>query len=157
MRKRKQKIDTLLNLIDSNQLEKLSHIVVYDTPDGGYALFDKYKLITGDQTINVIRHSDDSVRLFSSVKNAVAWATFDHRNMIYEASRVEFLDQKIESLKANIENQLKIAKKHSDIDDKLIHLAKLTEAKQQRDYLQGEMNGYVLNVKNWQHRQFTKK
>jgi hypothetical protein len=156
MRKRKRNINDLTALVGEAQLEKLASIVVYDTPDGGYSLFDKYKLLSGDQTVTVIRQSDDSVRVFSSSKIGVAWATFDHRNMIYEASRVEFLDNKICSLNADIANQTKIAKKHTDID-KLIHLAKLTEAKQKRDYLQGEMNGYVLNVKNWQHRQFTKK
>ena len=94
---------------------------------------------------------------FNELKNAVAWCTFDKRNMLYQADRILKLDNLLAGLEVDISLHTKIFKNTKNTDDKLIFLAKLSEDKIKKKKITDELYTYVSDSKRWQTKRFDRK
>jgi hypothetical protein len=94
---------------------------------------------------------------FYTLKHAVAWCTFDKRNMVYQARRILQLDRLLSGLEVDISLHTKIFKNTKDSNDKLIFLAKLSEDKMKKKQFTDELYRYINDSKKWQTQRFNRK
>lgn len=94
---------------------------------------------------------------FNTLKHAVAWCTFDKRNMLYQATRILELDSLLTGLEVDISLHTKIFKNSKDANDKLIFLAKLSEDKMKKKQFTDELYRYIDDSKKWQTKRFNRK
>lgn len=132
-------------------------ILVFDNDDGSYELFNSYFVKPngkGMYTVDV-PHKCTS-KIFSSLKNAVTWCVLNKRNQYKAMVRVEELDMLLTGCEISIQINMRLVKKAQDTSVKLIHLAKLSEARMKLKAMQEELESYVISSKNWQESQFDK-
>jgi|688.fasta_scaffold368236_2 hypothetical protein len=143
--------------IPKSYIKDLEDVIVYQNEDGSYELFSKYTIVktaTDDYTVYTGGTNDIS---FYSLKNAVAWCTYDKRNRLVDSDRIHYLDSGIVRVDAMMEQHQRLAKKANSSEAKLIYLAKLTEEKLRRKTMINEINSYVNQSKLWQTQRFNRK
>jgi len=131
----------------------LSDAAIFKHDDGTYELFNKF-MIRKISDYKFLVTTDHEQRTFSFLKNAVMWCTFKHRDKFYEMLRIEELDQILSGIDVMIEQHNKLALSATNIENKLIYLAKLNEDKLKKQHLLHEIKQYVLDAKYWQLRRF---
>lgn len=150
-------ISRIEKIIPKSYIKDLEDVIVYQNPDGSYELFNKYtikKSTTNEYKIYV--WGIESLT-FYSLKNAVAWCTYDKRNRILDSERIYYLDSGLVRVEAMIAQHQKLIKKANTPDTKLIYLAKLTEEKLQKKQMASEINTYIYQSKLWQTQRFNRK
>jgi len=150
-------IEKLEKFIPKSYVQDLQNVIVYQNEDGSYELFNKYKIVKNKNNGYMVYIWDSNPILFYSLKNAVAWCTYDKRNRILDAERIYYLDSGLMRVDAMIEQHQRLAKKSSTSDTKLIYLAKLTEEKLRKKQMAAEMSRYVYQSMLWQTKQFARK
>ena len=148
----------LEKFIKSNFLGELEDVIIFQNTDGSYELFNSY--IIAKTVINeyiVTMTTTFTTHTFNELKNAVAWCTFDKRNMLYQADRILKLDNLLAGLEVDISLHTKIFKNTKNTDDKLIFLAKLSEDKIKKKKITDELYTYVSDSKRWQTKRFDRK
>jgi hypothetical protein len=136
--------------IGQKTITVLQDLSVLKNDDGSYCLFNKYTImrvgdmyeVTGDSIINKL--------LFYTLKNAVAWCTFDKRVVMHACKRILELDRNLACIDTDIAQHQRMAKSAKSPDDELIYLAKLGEDKLKRKRMLGELGSYVQDSRNWQ-------
>lgn len=146
----------LEKVISKSYIKDLEDIIVYQNEDGSYELFNKYRIVKTTDEYSVYISANNPLT-FYSLKNAVAWCTYDRRNRVLDSDRIHYLDTGLVRVDAMIEQHQKLAKKAKISDTKLIYLAKLTEEKLQRKQMLSEINSYVYQSKLWQTQRFNRK
>ena len=129
----------------------LKHLVYED--NGNYVMYEKYYIVKRKHDCEVYRYTDDTRRTFNRLRNAAAWCTLDHYNKFYEAQRVIYLDQKMESLeidKAIHDRHRKIG----DLDARGIAMVKHQHDIYSQKIFRGELDKYIIMAKTCQQRGF---
>lgn len=136
---------------------KLRDIAIMQHEDGSYELFNKYIVAEQKNGFDVTPKYSDDCRAFSSLRSAVTWCIFDHRDMFVKAKRIEYLDQIISGTEVSILIQKKLINKSKDLESKLIHIAKMSEEQNKRKLMLTEMVSFMNESRNWQSRKFATK
>lgn len=153
--------DTLTKLekiISKKEIDALKNIVIFKESDGTYNLYDKYlinKTHDGLYVVSVIGTYTE--KNFYKLKNAVAWCSYDKRNLFKGAKRLHQLDQMIFSMDTEIQLHTKLLKKAKDDDYKIIYLSKLSQDKAKKRKFSDELGRYLTEYQNWQTRLFDAK
>ena len=135
----------------------LRDVIILDNDDGSYELYDAYYVVpnkNGSYTVNVPFKC--TTKVFSVLKNAVAWCTFDKRRLYTASNRIEVLDLLLNSCDVSIKIHSRFIKNSNDDAIRTIHTAKLNEEKLKRYYMKQEMESYLVESKVWQEKQFNK-
>lgn len=149
------KLETFLN---SEILDELKSILV--TRHGSnYRLFGLYEVYqNASEYYQVSSKKNNISHEFISVRNAIAWCTFDHVNHFIESKKVKQLDDKLSSVMVDIQIHKKILNlADSDNDTKTTQKIKLHEATRRQKLILKELNDYINKSKEIQLRKFTSK
>lgn len=149
------KFAVLKRLFDATDITELQKRLVIET-EAGYELFGEYVIALVDNKYVITKNRTDLYKEFYNLKNAIVWATFDFRNSISNANRVDELDMLIEGLNCSINLHQEYYNTSKDVDRKLIYFTKLQESRLKRKALQNEVGRFVNETKRWQEQQFKK-
>jgi len=158
MVKRNNPEKQLEKLMKSDFLGELEDVIIFQNPDGSYELFNTYyinKTIKNEYVVTMA--TTFTTHTFNELKHAVAWCTYDKRNLLYKAERVLLLDNLLAGLEVDISLHTKIFKNTKNTEDKLIFLAKLSEDKLKKKHIMDELLTYVSDSKRWQTKRFDRK
>jgi hypothetical protein len=148
----------LEKLMKTDFVGKLEDVIIFQNPDNSYELFNTYHINKNDNNEYVIKmHTTFTSHNFNILKHAVAWCTFDKRNMLYQANRILKLDNLLAGLEVDISIHNKIFKNSKSSEDRLIVLAKLNEDKLKKRQITEELNVYINDSKKWQTKRFNTK
>ena len=158
MVKRNNPEKQLEKLMKSDFLGELEDVIIFQNTDGSYELFNTYRINkTSKDDYIVTMLTTFTTHQFNTLKNAVAWCTYDKRNLLYQSERILLLDNLLAGLDVDILLHTKIFKNAKNSDDKLIFLAKLSEDKLKKKRFTDELYTYVSNSKKWQTSRFNRK
>jgi hypothetical protein len=150
-----KKIDQFINKQLVN--DELKEVVIMRTLDGGYELFQKYKISktpTG-YLVTFLTPIDRSYE-FTTLKNATAWCTFDNARQYRDANRVIDLDLRLSSNELDMQIHKKLAKKAKDKGSKLIYTIKWEEDARKKKLLSEELDSFINSSRILQERKFNK-
>ena len=142
--------DALKRIVNKELLLKIKDNIVIQDGDGGYILFDTYLIVKKDMIWAVIRISDDERHDFTSLRNAVAWATMDKKCNISEARRIDFLDLSLGGIDFSIELYKKLYNKAKDKEKRMLYLNKLQANIYKRKDVSEELSSIVDRIKRQQ-------
>jgi hypothetical protein len=145
-----QTIHKLSELIPKKDIKSLQDIVIFQDENGDYVLFNKYTIHKSDVGYTVSIDHIHNTYVFYSLKNATVWCTLDKRNKILEASTVLNLDQKLAGLDSSIVIQSSLVKRAKNDDDKLVYIAKLSQARAVKRKVLREIDDFIVDSKRWQ-------
>ena len=149
-----QMFATLKNMLSKEILDSMMENLVYQEPNGDYVLFNKYVISSTASGWVVLRSSDELTHTFTTLKNAVTWATMDKRNLVMAANDMTTLDRQLEGMNFNIEVHKNLCKTTKDIGMKIIYLNKLQQDILKKQSLSARLESYANNIRNWQFKQF---
>lgn len=150
--------DKIDNFLKKELLDDLKNILVTKEGDT-YKLFGLYKVYqntNGYYQVNDVKNN--STPEFISIKNAIAWCTFEHVNRFVESRLIKKLDSKLASINIDI----MIHKKNAD-NDKLdeetrwTQQVKLQEDLQKKRQVLRELNYLINTSKSVQVQKFNAK
>lgn len=148
----------LEKLMKTDFVEQLEDVIIFQNPDNSYELFNTYHINKSDNNEYVVKmHTTFTTYNFNALKHAVAWCTFDKRNMIYQSNRILKLDSLLAGLEVDISLHTKLFKNSKNSDDRLIFLSKLSEDKLKKRLITDELYTYINDSKRWQNRRFNTK
>jgi hypothetical protein len=148
----------LEKFLKSDVLGELEDVIIFQNTDGSYELFNSYIISKNKQNEYIVTmHTTYTERCFFNLKHAVAWCTFDKRNMLYKANRILELDGLLAGLEVDISLHTKIFKNSKESSNKLIFLAKLNEDKMKKKQFTDELYTYINDSKKWQTKRFNRK
>jgi len=145
-----QTIHKLSELIPKKDIKSLQDIVIFQDENGDYVLFNKYTIHKSDVGYTVSIDHIHNTYVFYSLKNATVWCTLDKRNKVLEASTVLNLDQKLAGLDSSIVIQSSLVKRAKNDDDKLVYIAKLSQARAVKRKVLREIDDFIVDSKRWQ-------
>jgi hypothetical protein len=158
MVKRNNPEKQLEKLMKTEFLGNLEDVIIFQNTDNSYELFNTYHI--NKNNINeyvVTMHTTFTTHNFNTLKHAVAWCTFDKRNMFYKSNRILKLDNLLAGLEVDISLHTKMFKNAKNTDDRLIFLSKLSEDKLKKRQITDELYTYINDSKRWQTRRFNTK
>ena len=148
----------LEKLMKTDFVGKLEDVIIFQNPDNSYELFNMYHINRSDTNEYIVKmHTTFTTHNFNTLKHAVAWCTFDKRNMLYQSNRILKLDNLLAGLEVDISLHTKMFKNAKNTDDKLIFLSKLSEDKMKKRQITDELYTYINDSKKWQNRRFNTK
>ena len=158
MTKRYSAEKQLDKLMNPNFLGDLEDVIIFQNTDGSYELFNTYcinKTSKDDYIVTML--TTFTTHQFNTLKHAVAWCTFDKRNLLSQANRIIMLDNLLAGIEVDITLHTKIFKNAKNSNDKLIFLAKLSEDKLRKRRFTDELYSYINDSKKWQTNRFNRK
>ena len=148
----------LEKLMKTDFVGQLEDVIIFQNPDNSYELFNMYHINRSDTNEYIVKmHTTFTTHNFNTLKHAVAWCTFDKRNMLYQSNRILKLDNLLAGLEVDISLHTKMFKNAKNTDDKLIFLSKLSEDKMKKRQITDELYTYINDSKKWQNRRFNTK
>jgi hypothetical protein len=148
----------LEKLMKSDFLGELEDVIIFQNTDGSYELFNTYHISKNVKNEYLVTMTTTfTTHQFNTLKHAVAWCTFDKRNLLSQANRILILDSLLAGLEVDITLHTKIFKNAKNSDDKLIFLAKLSEDKLKKRRFTDELYTYINDSKKWQTNRFNRK
>ena len=158
MVKRSNPEKQLEKLMKTDFLGQLEDVIIFQNPDNSYELFNTYHIVKNNNNEYIVKmHTTFTSHNFNTLKHAVAWCTFDKRNMLYQANRILKLDNLLAGLEVDISLHTKLFKKSKNTDDRLIFLSKLSEDKLKKRRITEELYTYINDSKRWQNDRFNAK
>ena len=158
MNKRYSAEKQLAKLMKPNIIGDLEDVIIFQNTDGSYELFNMYHITKNENNEYIVTmHTTFTTHNFNTLKHAVAWCTFDKRNMFYQANRILKLDNLLAGLEVDISLHTKIFKNAKDTDNRLIVLSKLSEDKLKKRRYTDELYTYINDSKKWQTKRFDTK
>ena len=158
MNKRYSAEKQLSKLMNPNFIGDLEDVIIFQNTDGSYELFNTYCINkTSKDNYIVTMLTTFTTHQFHTLKHAVAWCTFDKRNMLSQANRIIILDNLLAGIEVDITLHTKIFKNAKNSNDKLIFLAKLSEDKLKKRRFTDELYTYINDSKKWQTNRFNRK
>ena len=101
----------LAKLMKPNIIGDLEDVIIFQNTDGSYELFNMYHITKNENNEYIVTmHTTFTTHNFNTLKHAVAWCTFDKRNMLYQANRILKLDNLLAGLEVDISLHTKIFK-----------------------------------------------
>ncbi len=150
-------VSKLERTVGQNAISELQDISVFKDTDGSYQLFNKYKITKTKLMYEVTGTSIIDSLSFFTLKNAVAWCSFDKRVKMSDCKRIFQLDQILAGIDTSIQQHQRLANNAKNIDSKLIYLAKLGEERLKRKQMTEEIDKYIQESKYWQLSKFKTK
>jgi hypothetical protein len=158
MVKRNNPEKQLEKLMKTDFVGQLEDVIIFQNPDNSYELFNAYHINKNDNNEYVVKmHTTFTSHNFNTLKHAVAWCTFDKRNLLYQSNRILKLDSLLAGLEVDISLHTKLFKKAKNTDDRLIFLSKLSEDKLKKRQITDELYTYINDSKRWQTNRFNTK
>ena len=158
MVKRNNPEKQLEKLMKTDFVGQLEDVIIFQNTDSSYELFNTYHINKNNTNEYIVKmHTTFTTHNFNTLKHAVAWCTFDKRNMIYQSNRILKLDNLLAGLEVDISLHTKMFKNAKNTDDRLIFLSKLSEDKLKRRHITDELYTYINDSKKWQTRRFNTK
>jgi len=158
MVKRNNPEKQLEKLMKTDFVGQLEDVIIFQNPDNSYELFNAYHINKNDNNEYVVKmHTTFTSHNFNTLKHAVAWCTFDKRNLLYQSNRILKLDSLLAGLEVDISLHTKLFKKAKNTDDRLIFLSKLSEDKLKKRQFTEELYTYINDSKRWQTNRFNTK
>ena len=158
MNKRYSVEKQLDKLMKPNIIGDLEDVIIFQNNDGSYELFNMYHITKNENNEYIVTmHTTFTTHNFNTLKHAVAWCTFDKRNMFSQANRILKLDNLLAGLEVDISLHTKIFKNAKDTDNRLIVLSKLSEDKLKKRRYTDELYTYINDSKKWQTKRFDTK
>jgi len=158
MVKRNNPEKQLEKLMKTDFVGQLEDVIIFQNPDNSYELFNAYHINKNDNNEYVVKmHTTFTSHNFNTLKHAVAWCTFDKRNLLYQSNRILKLDSLLAGLEVDISLHTKLFKKAKNTDDRLIFLSKLSEDKLKKRQFTEELYTYINDYKRWQTNIFNTK
>jgi len=158
MVKRNNPEKQLEKLMKTDFVGQLEDVIIFQNPDNSYELFNAYHINKNDNNEYVVKmHTTFTSHNFNTLKHAVAWCTFDKRNLLYQSNRILKLDSLLAGLEVDISLHTKLFKKAKNADDRLIFLSKLSEDKLKKRQITDELYTYINDSKRWQNNRFNTK
>ena len=158
MVKRNNPEKQLEKLMKTDFVGQLEDVIIFQNPDNSYELFNAYHINKNDNNEYVVKmHTTFTSHNFNTLKHAVAWCTFDKRNLLYQSNRILKLDSLLAGLEVDISLHTKLFKKAKNTDDRLIFLSKLSEDKLKKRQITEELYTYINDSKRWQINRFNTK
>jgi hypothetical protein len=158
MVKRNNPEKQLEKLMKTDFVGQLEDVIIFQNPDNSYELFNAYHINKNDNNEYVVKmHTTFTSHNFNTLKHAVAWCTFDKRNLLYQSNRILKLDSLLAGLEVDISLHTKLFKKAKTSDDRLIFLSKLSEDKLKKRQITDELYTYINDSKRWQTNRFNTK
>lgn len=152
--------NTLLKLekvINQKDIDKLRDIVIFQDDDGTINLYGKYIVSKQkDNTYKVNIQGTYTEHIFFKLTNAIAWCSFDKRNLIRKANRLHQLDRLVYSMDTEIQLQSRLLRKAKDPDNAIIYLSKLSNNKAKKRNFANEIVDFINDYKRWQNGLFDK-
>jgi len=142
------------DLVNSTTIEKARETLVFIGENGEYELFNTYIITQQNNSFIVTKNKVHGSHIFSTLKNAVLWATSDKRQRYYMADRVIELDRKLVSLELSIKLHKKLYAKTDKSANKAVYLNKFSHETIQRDQINRELSDYLAEAKHWQFSKF---
>lgn len=148
----------LEKLMKSDFLGDLEDVIIFQNTDGSYELFNTYRIAKNVKNEYVVTMlTTFTTYQFYTLQHAVAWCTYDKRNLIYQSERIIQLDNLLAGLDVDILLHTKIFKNTKNPEDRLIFLAKLSEDKLKKKLITDELYTYINDSKRWQIKRFNRK
>jgi len=148
----------LEKLMKTDFVGQLEDVVIFQNSDNSYELFNMYHITKNNNNEYIVTmHTTFTTHNFNTLKHAVAWCTFDKRNMFYQANRILKLDNLLAGLEVDISIHTKIFKNAKNTDDRLIVLSKISEDKLKKRRITDELYTYVNDSKKRQNKRFDAK
>ena len=148
----------LEKLMKTDFVGQLEDVIIFQNADNSYELFNMYHITKNNNNEYIVKmHTTFTTHNFNTLKHAVAWCTFDKRNMLYQANRILKLDNLLAGLEVDISLHTKIFKNAKNTDDRLIVLSKLSEDKLKKKRFTDELYTYINDSKKWQTKRFDTK
>lgn len=145
-------------VISPREIDDLKKIIIFQENDGSYNVYDKYSIVkNSDGIYTILVLGTYTEKNFYKLKNAVAWCSFDKRNLYKKAKRLHQLDQMVFSMDTEIQLHSRLVKKSKDTESMLIYLAKLTENKAKKRVYNDELSFYIQEYQNWQTKLYNTK
>jgi hypothetical protein len=158
MSKKKYPEKHLEKLMQTEFVGQLEDVIIFQNPDNSYELFNMYHINKNDSNEYIVKmHTTFTTHNFNILKHAVAWCTFDKRNMLYQSNRILKLDNLLAGLEVDISLHTKMFKNAKNTDDRLIFLSKLSEDKLKKRRITDELYTYINDSKKWQTKRFDTK
>jgi hypothetical protein len=158
MGKRNNPEKQLEKLMKTEFVGKLEDVIIFQNPDNSYELFNTYHINKNDTNEYIVKmHTTFTTHNFNTLKHAVAWCTFDKRNLIYQCKRILTLDNLLAGTEVDISLHTKMFKNAKNTEDRLIFLSKLSEDKLKKRQITDELYTYINDSKKWQTRRFNSK
>jgi hypothetical protein len=158
MNKRYSAEKQLAKLMKPNIIGDLEDVIIFQNTDGSYELFNMYHITKNENNEYIVTmHTTFTTHNFNILKHAVAWCTFDKRNMFSQANRILKLDNLLAGLEVDISLHTKIFKNAKDTENRLIVLSKLSEDKLKKRRYTDELYTYINDSKRWQTKRFDTK
>lgn len=155
MSSKNDKIFSILSrMLSKEKLSKLEREIIYQDPDGTYRLFGEYSISKQGSGYLLTKNATYTTYVFTELKNAVTWVTFDKSNYIMDASRVLYLDSILHGTLESLKIHQKLAKSGKNLEARSIMLAKLNEDILKKQRLMSELESFVKKANAWQHKQF---
>jgi hypothetical protein len=146
--------EALVRIVDPKLLKRISSTIVIQSENGEYTLFGKYIITKKKGLFHVCRQTDDSIRSFNTLKNAVAWITADKRQDFSDAIRIDFLDKSLGGVSFDILLHKKLCGSTKNMDMRIIYAHKLQQDLAKQQVLTTELDGIVARLRRYQDRQF---
>jgi hypothetical protein len=148
----------LEKLMKTDFVGQLEDVIIFQNPDNSYELFNAYHINKSSTNEYIVKmHTTFTTHNFNVLKHAVAWCTFDKRNLIYQSNRILKLDNLLAGLEVDISLHTKMFKNAKNADDRLIFLSKLSEDKLKKRQITDELYTYINDSKKWQTNRFNTK
>lgn len=144
----------LTRMFSKEKLSKLEREIIYQDTNGTYRLYGEYSIKKNDEGYLMSKDATHTVHIFTELKNAVTWVTFDKSNYIMDASRVLYLDSILSGTLENLKLHQKLAKNGKNLEARTIILTKLNEDMLKKQKLLTELENFVNKANAWQHKQF---
>ena len=158
MGKRNNPEKQLEKLMKTEFVGKLEDVIIFQNPDNSYELFNTYHINKNDTNEYIVKmHTTFTTHNFNTLKHAVAWCTFDKRNLIYQCKRILTLDNLLAGTEVDISLHTQMFKNAKNTEDRLIFLSKLSEDKLKKRQITDELYTYINDSKKWQTRRFNSK
>ena len=148
----------LEKLMQTEFVGQLEDVIIFQNTDNSYELFNTYHINKNNTNEYIVKmHTTFTSHNFNTLKHAVAWCTFDKRNLIYQSNRILKLDNLLAGLEVDISLHTKMFKNAKNSDDRLIFLSKLSEDKLKKRQITDELYTYINDSKKWQTKRFNAK
>lgn len=135
-------------------IPSLINFLIYDTEDGTYIMFERYRIQKRSDKTIVTRFRDDKILSFNKMRNAVAWTVLDKNNKMWEANRLMELDLKSVGLELDMAIHERIKKNTQDVERYDIMINKIQHDLALQTKFQKEIDKYIIMANECQQQGF---
>ena len=151
-------VNKINKFLTKELIQNMGDFVIFKNENNTYELFNQYIIQPHtNQGYKIICKFNSVEKMFSSMKNAVAWCVFDKNQKINECNRIQELDIFLDSVDLKIILCKRYLKKQRNLDSKLLYLNKLKENQERKKRLTGELDEFIKLSKYWQEKKFIRK